>query len=370
MKKINFFVVKNVFESLGQIIVIIAVVTFLLSFLTSCEADYPNAARQNNVEYLPLTVLNKTYDGNGMNIVFMPERYGSAEMEAFRHEVEMAWDLLRNTAPYSYVLDKLNVYACEIASPSDSTSVFGMPKPERLQVNAQVRYDSIQSVMRRLPFETENTILVILTNEKEAYLGYTIMTMSVGKRRLPQTVVVQSLKSYEPAVLTHELGHACGLLADNYNAQGTEIGEDERVELQEYHDNGMFLNVTTSRDTMSWQMFIDDEDNAADQIGLYEGGYGFEKNVWRPTKNSVMRHHYLDPYYSKVERYLIYNNIEKMYSGREVGYEEWKAIDSQNPQLPIDFSEITGVAKTRSAAPVVSDYDYNDVVIVSHGTQL
>ena len=216
----------------------------------------------------------------------------------------------------------------------------------------------------------EKTILVILTNEKDAYLGYTIMTVPVGKRRLPQTVVVQSLKSYEPAVLSHELGHACGLLSDCYNAQGTEIGDVEREELRKFHSVGMYLNETSSQDSISWQKFIDDDDNRTDQIGLYEGGYGFEKNVWRPTKNSVMRHHYLDPYYSKVERFLIYNNIEKMYSGREVGYEEWKAIDSQNPQLPIDFSEITGVAKTRSAAPVVSDYDYNDVVIVSHGTQL
>lgn len=363
MKKISFIVVKNVSESLGQIIVIIAIAVVLWGLLMSCETEYPYLAKQKSVEPLPFTVLSQTNNQEGMNIVFVPERYGLDELESFRQEVNMALNLLKATAPFSYSMDKLNIYACEIPSPTDSTSVFGMPKPEKLQVNAPVRCDSIQSVMRRLPFENEETVLVIMTNEKEAYLGYTLMTNPMGKMAMPQTVVIQDLTSYEPAVLIHELGHACGLLADSYNTQGTAIGEEECIELRDYQSKGMFLNVTTNQDSLSWQMFIDDKDNAADQIGLYEGGYGFEKSIWRPTINSVMRYHYIDPYYSKVEKYYIYRNIVKMYDGREVSYEEWKTIDLHNPQKPIDFAKITGNSKTRSAVAPIRDYDYNDVII-------
>lgn len=368
MKKINLTTVKSVLESLGQIIVIAGIAAVLLCIMASCDNDLiGERTRKNVLNPLPLTVINQAggYDEN-MNIVFLPERYAATEMQAFRNEVNMAWEILRATAPYSYSLDKINVFAVEVPSPTDSTTVFGMAKPQPDQVYVPIRFDSIRSVMNRLPFKTERTVLVVITNARESYLGFTHVFDPTKEMYIPPTAVIQSLLSYResPQIFLHELSH-CNLLGDEYSYEGTQISEEEIAELEEYHKAGMFLNVTANQENFWWQDFIGDDDYADSKIDLYEGGYCFEKSVWRPTQNSVMRHHYSASYHSPVDRYLIYCDIERMHSGRTISYEEWKAIDLAHPQQPIDFAEITGNrANTRSLESITHDYNYNDLIIV------
>ena len=367
---------KELFDSLLQIIAIFLVAAFLLGMLESCEAEKVN--RKDKAEkkaLLPLHALNVAGDDD-LHIVFLPEGYTDQQMGDFVKEVNVAWGILQETKPYSHSLDRINVYySTALASATDSLgsghTAFALGTPKPLQAGCEISHDSILSTAKKLPFAIEKTVLVIMVNVGgDIQIGFTQLVSPQYEKYYPKTVVIRSLFDRYPAAFTHELGHAVGHLADCYSYQGENFvfDEKEREELLEWQQYGFYLNVSTTanEDEVFWSQFITDEAFAAEHIGIYKGGYTFPEGVYRPTYNSVMRHHFQSDFYSGVERYLIYRRIEQMHSGRDISYEEWRAIDLAHPQAPINWHSLTG-SVTRSTInapanePVLTE---SDVIIL------
>lgn len=367
---------KKLIESLLQLIVTFLILLFALSVLESCEAEgmYIREKAEHK-SFLHLYPLNLAGEGD-INIVFLPEGYTSEQMDDFVSEANIAWGILQQTKPYSHSLDRINVYySTDLASATDSLGsghtafALGMPKP--LQASCKISVDSIVHTMSQLPFSAEKTVFVIMVNVGgNNQLGFTLLSKPVPGSDLPETVVIRSLFDRYPAAFTHEMGHAVGLLADEYYHQSEDFTFDdkERQELIDWQEDGLFLNVSlfSCESEVFWSQFIVDEAFAEEHIGIFEGGYYSPRGVYRSTFNSVMRHHFQSDFYNAVDRYLVYRRIEKIHSGRDISYEEWRQIDLAHPQPPIDWHSLTG-GITRSVVTDSIDVQLandSDVIVI------
>lgn len=349
MKK---FLNIDTLDRLLQIIIICFMAIIALTILESCEAEHiKKEEKRDMAKSLPLCTLNQAGEDD-MNIVFLPEGYTAEQMDVFMQEVMLAWKILRQTKPYSHSLDKINVYySTDLASASDtigsSHTAFGMATPQPHKAYCKITIDSVSNVMKRLALPVEKTIMVVMVNSgKDTHIGYTLVTTPSPNMSLPETVIIRSLFCGDPAAFTHEMGHAVGLLADEYyySDENFVFGEKESTDLLNWQKDGVYLNVSVSSDATKvyWSQFIHDEDFADEKIGIYEGGDTYPNGVYRSTFNSVMRYHYQSDFYNALDRYLIYRRIENMHSDRDISYEEWKQIDLAHVQSPIDWHSLTG----------------------------
>lgn len=345
----------------------------VLASFTSCEADYLLTKKEASSP-LKLNVLHKEGNSEALRLLFLPEGYTQAEMGQFLEETRIAWEIISQTKPYAYCLDKIDAYyTTELASADTIGSghtAFGLEMPGQYQASSKIKLDSIRNVMRRLDFPIEKTIFVILCNLRETSLGFTLLTAPDQLSDIPETVVIQSLYCKDPAGLTHELGHAVGLLGDEYYYSGDdlEFNDSIRCELLKKQTSGVFLNVSVDSSEVYWHEFLVDNAFPDENIGIYEGGVLFANGVWRSTYNSVMRYHFEDDFYSPLDRFLIYSRIEHMHSGRDVSYEEWKHIDLAYPQQPIDWARLLG-RSTRSTevdTPATPSVPRHDVILLGN----
>lgn len=360
-------------EKLLQIIFICITAAAMLFLLESCEAAYLNHDNQveskvdikiDSQEYIHLNALNLAGEDD-MNIVFVPEGYTADQMGAFMDEVNVAWGIIRQTKPYSHSLDRINVYySTELASATDSLgsghTTFGIDAPKPNHAGCGISCDSIKNVTKKLPFAIEKTILVVMVNVGgDTQIGFTIMSKPEPEMYLPETVVIRSLFCRDPAAFTHELGHAIGLLADEYyyDDESMVFGEEESLDLLSWQNDGVFLNISTCSDEafVPWSQFIFDEAFADEEIGIFEGADSYPHGVYRSTYNSVMRFHFQSDFYNAYDRYLICRRIEFIHSGREISYDEWRGIDLAYPQSPINWHGLTG-GITRTDSSIGNDY--------------
>lgn len=360
MKK---FLNIDTLDRLLQIIIICFMAIIALTILESCEAEHiKKEEKRDMAKSLPLCTLNQAGEDD-MNIVFLPEGYTAEQMDVFMQEVMLAWKILRQTKPYSHSLDKISVYySTALASVSDTigsgNTVFGLATPKAHQAYCEINCDSLCNVSRRLSLPVEKTIIVVMANcGKGTDIGYTLITTPSPRMPHPITVVIRSLFCKNPAAFTHEMGHAAGLLADEYYYESLVFGEQESKSLLNWQKEGISLNVSVSSNATEvyWSQFINDEDFANEKIGIYEGGDTYPNGVYRSTFNSVMRYHFQSDFYNALDRYLIYRRIENMHSGRDISYEEWKQIDLAHVQPPIDWHSLTG-GITRSENHTSTDY--------------
>ena len=363
-------------ENLMQIVIICIVAAFALTMLESCSEERLKIDEKQELKnMLPLCALNQAGEDD-MNIVFLPEGYTADQMDVFMKEVVLAWKILCQAKPYSHSLDRINVYySTALASASDTLgsghTAFGLDTPQSHKAYCKITLDSVKNVMKRLLLPVEKTIMVVMANAgNDTHIGYTLVTTPSPRMSYPVTVVIRSLFCKDPAAFTHEMGHAVGLLADEYyyNDENLIFDEKESTKLANWQTDGVFLNVSASSEASEvfWHQFLTDDDFSEEKIGIYEGGDSYPHGVYRSTFNSVMRYHFQSEFYNAVDRYLVYRRIENMHSGRDISYEEWKQIDLAHHQYPIDWQSLTG-GVTRSGVdnPVTDQFvSESDVVFI------
>lgn len=89
-------------------------------------------------------------------------------------------------------------------------------------------------------------------------------------------------------ILLHECGHGFAKLADEYSYPGGAIGPNmgEPSNMKKYF--GWYKNIAFTDDPneVSWKEFIGD--NRYPEVDIFEGGFGYSENVYRPTETSIM----------------------------------------------------------------------------------
>lgn len=280
-----------------------------------------------------LVMLNSA-QAQDLNILILPEAYTKNEIDRFTSDACYLHSVLCKTSPYSYLMDKMNIwYAAGYPSETDSLgskrTAFGSGFPiDRI---LPLEKDSIIEAVKLARLRIGNTVVVVLVNT-DTYLGY----CSYSNGEYPTFAVVPAKNSYFATTIIHELGHAIGLLADEYN-ESKAAHESMEKPLAKHHEEGYYLNVSASAEDIPWRMIMEDEAYEVEKTSVYVGAYYCSSGMFRSTYNSAMRSHV--PYYNAISRLRIYQRIMKFHTGHEPTYEQFQAEDLSHPATPWNWRE-------------------------------
>ena len=313
----------------------ILVSVFLCVLLTACEDTYSfeETTKVETTRVAKLFNLNCA-QAQDMNILILPEAYRKEDMRYFEQDAKKVLTALRNTKPYSYMMDRLNIwYSTSFVSESKELNsgltafACGSPHDRRISLNK----DSLANALQKTMLPKDRTVLLVLINT-DAYIGYAIISTDNDK---PAQAVCSANDGYFATTVLHELGHAIGYLADEYDEDGIPATEATTNSLQSKQENGWYKNVSTTSKNVFWNTFIEDQAFADEKTGVYVGGAGYVNGVYRSTENSIMRSHI--PYYNGVSRMLIYKRIMLLHTGMEPSYADFKLEDISRSTVEWDW---------------------------------
>ena len=322
----------NLFKGVMQT----SMIVIMCVMIAGCEEFTIERRVEVSVEWQKdrhLVLLNGA-QAQDMNILFLPEAYTKDKIDYFISDVCKLYSVLQKTSPYSYLMDKMNVwYAAGYPSETDSLgskrTAFGSGIPnDRI---LPVEDDSIVNAVKQAGLEVDKTIVVVLVNT-DVYLGYCCHYNGIH----PTYIVVPARDNYFATTFIHEMGHAVGLLGDEYDS-GIVATESIKTSLNERNEEGYYLNVSTSTEDVFWEMIMNDAVYVSEKTGVYVGGHYCITGLYRSTSNSVMRSH--RPDYNAVGRLRIYQQIMKYHTGKAPSYEQFRTEDLAHPVIEWDWRE-------------------------------
>lgn len=330
---------------------ILFLVSVILCFLlTACEDTflYEETTKVETTRVAKLFSLNCA-QAEDMNILILPEAYRKEDMKFFERDAQKVLTTLKNTKPYSYMMDRLNIwYSTSFVSESKELNsgltafACGSPRDRMISLNE----DSLANALEKTLLPKNRTVLLVLINT-DAYIGYAVISSNKEK---PTQAICSANDGYFVTTVLHELGHAIGYLADEYDEDGIPATEAITKSLQGKQENGWYKNVSTTSKNVFWNTFIEDQAFADEKTGVYVGGAGYVNGVYRSTENSIMRSHV--PYYNGVSRMLIYKRIMFLHTGAEPSYADFKIEDTSYPNIEWDWRALNEPSNTQTTHAV------------------
>ena len=281
--------------------------------------------------------LQKASVGKGINLVFMGDAYTDKDMGKgglYETVMKQAMEEFFAIEPYKTFRNRFNVYAVKAVSSNgnigeDSVTALGTVFVDNLRVNCD--YDKCFEYASKIPgISLDNLTIAVLVNSWRDQ-GTCQSFQNAHKQ---SSVAITSTQSNDPnlfgPVLRHETcGHGFAFLDDEYvTTEGTvpQSFIDQRT--NSYNKYGWYSNVDFTNDPkkVKWSAFLAD-DRYKDEVGIFEGGGTYEKGVYRPSQDSMMR--YDDEYFNAPSRWAIYKRIMEL-SGETASFEKFLEYDAVN----------------------------------------
>jgi IgA peptidase M64 len=226
-------------------------------------------------------LLNSGKGAKSLKIVFLGDGYLESDKKLLRSHAQSAWKRLQSVSPFSENIRGIEVSLLYSYSPRGKK--FG---------TADFRYGSLESSRNRIEVpkigEAKSDALKAIPDADLIIL----MTRRAGRSHGGRGVIVLSENGDDS--IAHEVGHALGRLADEY--QSTRMLDDRKslpsdrdltapnVTLDRYIDP---TNDKTIAQTAKWGHFLELPD-ASPLVSAYQGGYYRTIGVWRPSYLCLM----------------------------------------------------------------------------------
>ena len=280
--------------------------------------------------------LQKATVGKGINVVFMGDAYTDRDMGAYgvyetlmRHSMEQFFAI----EPYKSFRNRFNVYAVKAVSKNGKTG-----QGYSTAFSSEATYGTIATgdiekcyeYALKVPDITDdkNLIIGVLVNSAS---GRGICSMSESRQ---SGVAFYGSVGNDPEAfgntIRHELGgHGFAFLEDEYVTSQDAVPQsyiDNRNLM--YQKYGWYSNVDFTNDPskVKWSAFLSDE-RYKDEVGVFEGGSLYQKGVYRPSDNSMMRDNF--EYYNAPSRLAIYKRIMEL-SGESYSFQKFLQYDAVN----------------------------------------
>ena len=295
-----------------------------------------------------LITLNKATKGKGINLIVTGDGFTEADMGKdgrWKDIMDRSLAAIFRFEPYASFRDYFNVYAVtavsetsEILSDTPSNTFYGVYYENG--GNPSGALNNQDFIIEHTPVKGQKidlrnvTILMVINDDKHggvASLGSPAMGIacvwetSDNPINLPENMF--------PTLLVHEfLGHAFAKFGDEYYVEGMRIPEEEvkkcKLEKQAYgyHQNVEFTDDPNQFDNPYWRQMIEMNYPGVDVI---EGGIHYGAGVWRSSQNSMMNNQTLTPFFSPVQREIIYRKIHEL-AGLPYSFDEFIEWDKKN----------------------------------------
>lgn len=295
-----------------------------------------------------LITLNKATKGKGINLIVTGDGFTEADMGKdgrWKDIMDRSLAAIFRFEPYASFREYFNVYAVtavsetsEILNDTPSNTFYGVYYENG--GNASGALNNQDFIIEHTPVKGQKidlrnvTILMVINDDKHggvASLGSPAMGIacvwetSDNPINLPENMF--------PTLLVHEfLGHAFAKFGDEYYVEGMRIPEEEvkkcKLEKQAYgyHQNVEFTDDPNQFDNPYWRQMIEMNYPGVDVI---EGGIHYGAGVWRSSQNSMMNNQTLTPFFSPVQREIIYRKIHEL-AGLPYSFDEFIEWDKKN----------------------------------------
>ena len=308
--------------------------------------EYRSTDFSHNGTVIPLQIATR---GNGIDIVIMGDAFCDLSIAdgTYHSIMQKAQEAFFSVEPYKSYRDCFNFYEIEVVSEREGFEegndghAFNTWFREDKGMGGN---DSIAIKMARNAIvdddRMDNVAIVVLSNN---------LTRIAGSEYI-----------YDPTPENQQKDYACGLsvgflsVSSNYQRLTElilhEVGghgfsklEDEYVyknqdsippSIINHYTQKLFgwgwcrnIDFTSSPNIIKWSPFLNDLKYESEEIGIYEGGCGYAKGVWRPSQTSIM----VDGkgIYNAPSRYAIWYRIQRLAFGEEqpADYEDFVAFD-------------------------------------------
>jgi len=239
-----------------------------------------------NVEGGYITIVNNGPDTNRVNIVFMGDGYTAGEQDTTYNEHINAMVTHLFSAgedPYPRYHKYFNIHRVNLASAESGASAppegisrntalgasyyFNGAGKYSLFVDIQKARAQLIEALKEAPFKPQ--VVLIPVNAGDA-----------GGCSSGQFSVFAGGYYNGSEIALHEMGHSFNGLADQYGGiHDTYIGKEPRE-----------VNVTASASGEKWSQWLGYDQPGVGKIGVYEGGYYYDRGVYGPSANSKMRY--------------------------------------------------------------------------------
>lgn len=290
-----------------------------------------------------VTVLQTSSSGNGINLVLMGDGFTDLQIEngSYGNAMQQAADAFFSEEPYRSFKDLFNVYYVNVVSltegydhPGQSlgtgfgggTFVFG---------NDTKVIDYAKKVLSE--DQLDDALIIVMMN-RDAYAGtcymYDAPDGDYGRGLSIAYFPTSSDVGTFNGLVSHEAGgHGFAKLADEYAYEYMgAISEQEVYSAHVKETSGWWKNIDFIGDPnqVKWNVFIDKERYASEDIGCFEGAFTYWTGVWRPTENSIMR--YNTGGFNAPSRYAIWYRMNKLAYGESWNgtFEDFVSYDAVN----------------------------------------
>ena len=304
-------------------------------------------------------LLQEATIGNGVDLVFMGDGYTAAEIASGKYEevIQEAVDIFFEVEPYKSYSEYFNVYIIYAVSEESGIGDIEQTVTNKFGTRFSAYQREMQTDLKKCfqyaayaPIATLSGTTVVLIANTSVYGGTTVLYPEMP------SVAICAHHSEFRYILQHEGGgHGFGKLADEYvesgNYQIPEWGIDELRGFQ--YSYGFFFNVdvTDNLSNIRWKHFIGLPNYS--YVGAYEGGYYYEKGVWRPEDHSTMRDIMTD-YFNAPSREIIVKRI-MLLAGLNYSFESFKSRDIAQPGIQLRTAAIPKSQLQPLPKPVIVD---------------
>ena len=309
-------------------------------------------------------ILQQATIGKGIDIVIMGDGYSDRLMETFEADAANVTEQIFSVEPYRSFREYFNVYRLDLVSVNEmlsditntelGTKVYG----ENVSYSSTIVVRKARQMFSGLGDESrmDNAVLIALLNHENVAGDGSAYHPDSENDCADGTGLVYVARSdgeeSSKAIFLWKLGFAFSKLASERGGLGT-IGESSSDNIRQLMESyGWYKNLDFTSDPtlVKWAEFIADERYAGEDIGVFEGGYGYDYGVWRPSRTSIMSGD-LAAGYNAPSREAIYYRIHKLAYGAdwEYDYEDFVSYDEINRTAAVSTAS---AARTYVSQPV------------------
>ena len=278
------------------------------------------------------SVVQTATKGKGISIVLVGDAYSDRQISdgTYDKDLNRAIDNIFNEEPFRSLKDYFNIYISYAVS--ENESILGVTALDVCfddNSSEILGGSNVSNYVRATPSNSEREFPIIISNchidagQCQFYTsGYALIITTLG---------VDDTGFH--STICHELGHAIGKLADEYDRNGFTFTNQTGFEQEGLEDFWPNVDITNNLEKIKWCRFINDDRYADQKLGAFEGGHSdFAYGIWRPTDNSIMRS--ASTGFNAPSREAIYKRIHKLAYGDEwqYDYETFVQWDLKNIQ--------------------------------------